>query len=118
MYFRGNALNIYYIVGSDVYALTVEREHIFASLPRKSLRERAIMLCNTYVAFRGVLRVCGMLTVILRDENESEARKSMCGRGCLKEKKKKVGISAEDMILNPHNEEISYWNFANPLEKL
>jgi len=25
---RGNALNIYYIVGSDVYATTIQKEHI------------------------------------------------------------------------------------------
>jgi hypothetical protein len=40
----------------------------------------------------------------------------MCERGCLKAKR--VGISEQDMILSPHNKEIFYWNFANPLTKL
>jgi len=68
------------------------------------------------VAFRGVLRVVEMLTVILRDENESEVRKTMYGRGYLKTKN--VEVSAQGVILSPHNEEISYWNFSNPLAKL
>jgi hypothetical protein len=53
-----------------------------------------------------------MLDVILRNENESEVRNTMCERGCLKAEK--VGISEQDMMLNPQNEEKFYCNFANP----
>jgi len=54
------------------------------------------MLFNMYVALRGVLRVFGVLSLILRDENESEVRETMCERGCLKARK--VGISEQDMV--------------------
>ena len=77
MCFRGNASNVYYIVGSDVYASTIQSERIAASPRRKLLRGRAIILCNTYVVFLSMLRVFEMLNVILRDENESEVRKTM-----------------------------------------
>lgn len=87
MCFRGNALNIYYIVDSNVCASIIQREHIAASPRRKLLGQRAIILCNKYVAFLGMLRVGEMLSVILRDENESEGRKTMCERGCLKAKR-------------------------------
>jgi hypothetical protein len=53
-----------------------------------------------------------MLNVILRDENESEVRKTMCERGCLKAEN--GGISEQDMILSPQNEEKFYCNFADP----
>jgi hypothetical protein len=31
---------------------------------------------------------------------------------------KKVGLSEQDVILSPHNEEITYWNFANPQNEI
>jgi len=57
-----------------------------------------------------------VLSVILREESESEVRKTMCERGCLKAKK--AGTSEQNKILSPHNEEIFYCNFANPQAKL